>query len=145
MTRSLDPRRLETFRVVATAGKVSTAARLLHLSQPAVTAQVHQLEEEAGEPLLLRGPRGVRPTAAGLRLLDYARRVHALLEEAEAGLGGDATAAGPLLLAASTTLASYVLPGLLADFLRTVAPGTGVHLEVGNTEEVLPASETLHA
>ena len=53
----VDPRKLETFRVVAQTRKISRAAKLLHLSQPAVTAQVRALEEECGRALLLRSRR----------------------------------------------------------------------------------------
>ena len=136
MTQSLDPRRLETFRVVATTGRVSAAARLLHLSQPAVTAQVRQLEAECGQPLFERTPRGVRLNAAGQALLGYAQRVRQLLDEATGIARADLPPGGELALAASTTVASYGLPGLVASFLKAHR-GTGVRLEVGNTAEVL--------
>ncbi|MFY0574882.1 LysR substrate-binding domain-containing protein [Cystobacter fuscus] len=136
MFTRLDPRRLETFRVVATTGQVSAASRLLHLSQPAVTAQVRQLERECGRPLLVRTARGVRPNEAGRVLLEYAQRLHHLLEEAATAVAGEEEVGGELALAASTTLASYVVPDLLASFLR-VHRGVQVRLEVGNTEQVL--------
>jgi DNA-binding transcriptional LysR family regulator len=137
VTAKLDPKRLETFRVVAGAGKITVASQQLHLSQPAVTAQLRQLEEQVGTPLFVRGARGVALTAAGRELLDYAQRLHRLLEEAEAAMRRPSGAgAGELALAASTTIASYLLPSLLASFLRR-HPGLGVRLEVGNTEQVL--------
>ncbi|WP_342379862.1 LysR family transcriptional regulator [Myxococcus stipitatus] len=136
MTNRLDPRRLETFRVVATTGQVSAASRLLHLSQPAVTAQVRQLERECGQPLLVRTARGVRLNEAGQRLLAYAQRHHQLLEEAALAVAGEDVLKGELVLAASTTLASYVVPDLLASFLR-LHRGLQVRLEVGNSEQVL--------
>jgi DNA-binding transcriptional LysR family regulator len=123
--------------VVATTGQVSAASRLLHLSQPAVTAQVRQLERECGRPLLVRTARGVRLNDAGRVLLEYAQRLHHLLEEAASAVAGEEVAAGgELALAASTTVASYVVPDLLASFLR-VHRGVQVRLEVGNTEQVL--------
>jgi DNA-binding transcriptional LysR family regulator len=132
----LDPRRLETFRVVATTGQVSAASRLLHLSQPAVTAQVRQLERECGRPLLVRTARGVRVNEAGRVLLEYAQRVHLLLEEAATTLAEEEELGGELALAASTTIASYVVPELLASFLRGHR-NLQVRLEIGNTEQVL--------
>ncbi len=132
----IDPRRLETFRVVALAGKVSAAARLLHLSQPAVTAQLRQLEEEVGELLLVRGLRGVTLNAAGQRLFEYAQQMRQLLDRAQESLREPSEPGGELVLAASTTVASYLLPRLIASFLRT-RPGTGVRLEVGNTAQVI--------
>lgn len=136
MTARPDPRRLETFRVVATTGKISAASRLLHLSQPAVTAQVRQLELECGRPLLVRTARGVRLNEAGRVLLEYAQRVHQLLEEASLAVASEEDSGGELALAASTTVSNYVVPELLASFLRSHR-GLQVRLEVGNTEQVL--------
>ncbi len=115
---------------------MSAASRLLHLSQPAVTAQVRQLEHDCGRPLLVRTARGVRLNEAGRILLEYAQRHHRLLDEAALAVAGEAALSGELELAASTTVASYVVPDLLASFLRDHR-GVQVRLEVGNTEQVL--------
>jgi molybdate transport repressor ModE-like protein len=136
VSRDLDPRKLETFRVVAQTGQISGAARNLNLSQPAVTAQIRQMEAEVGQPLFTRHASGVELTEAGRLLLDYARRVRVLLEEAsERILGGDHLG-GELRLGASTTAAAYILPPVLHTFLVDHRPAPLV-LEVGNTEEVL--------
>ena len=132
----LDPRRLETFRVVAKLGQVSAAARSLNLSQPAVTAQIRQLEAEVGRPLFTRHASGVELTDAGRMLLDYARRIHGLLEEAGERVLGEGRMGGELRLGASTTAAAYILPPVLRGFLAEHRPAPLV-LEVGNTEEVL--------
>ena len=137
VSRELDPRRLETFRVVATLGKISLAARALYLSQPAVTAQVRKLEAECGAPLFVRTPRGVSLNERGQALLVYAQRVRQALEEAAAAVL-DQAPRGELVLAASTTVASYVLPPLLVGFCR-VAPGVSIRMDVGNTHQVLEA------
>ncbi len=136
MTEFLDSRRLETFRAVALAGRISEAARRLNLSQPAVTAQMRQLEQAAGRPLFTRHSHGVRLTPAGSGLLEVANRLHALLDEASSRLVAAEQPAGPLHLCASTTLAAYVLPSLLAAYQRAEQPSS-VTLEVGNTEQVL--------
>jgi DNA-binding transcriptional LysR family regulator len=137
VARDLDPRRLETFRVVATLGKISLAARALFLSQPAVTAQIRQLEEECGAPLFIRTPKGVSLNDRGHELLTYAQRLREVLDEAaRAVLSEKPGQGGELVLAASTTIASYVLPPLLVAFCRAW-PGTSVRLDVGNTELVL--------
>lgn len=132
----LDPRRLATFAAVARAGSLSTASRILHLSQPAITAQIQQLEEQCGYPLFVRTARGVVLTDRGRVLTGYAGRVEALLEEAASAVGEQPAHQGPLVLGASTTIASYVLVPLLADFRRAVAD-VGIRVEVGNTAEVL--------
>lgn len=136
MFSELDPRRLETFRVVAQAGQVSGAARALNLSQPAVTAQIRQLEADLGRPLFTRHASGVQLTESGLLLLGYARRIRRLLEEAGERLQAGEPAGGSLHLGASTTAAAYILPPLIRSFSagRRQIP---VVLEVGNTDEVL--------
>lgn len=131
----LDSRRLETFRMVALCGRVSEAARHLNLSQPAVTAQVQQLEQALGRSLFLRSRSGIQLTQDGRRLLETAEALHRLLGEAERVLGEPGLETGPLRLGASTTAAAYVLPRLLAAFLRR-HPATHLHLEVGNTAQV---------
>jgi DNA-binding transcriptional LysR family regulator len=130
-----DPRLLATFRVVASTGRISAAAKILHLSQPAVTAQVHKLEATCDKPLLVRSARGVTPTDAGRLLLGYAERFDALLQEAAEALACAGGEAGELGLAASTTIASYVLPPLIAEFVGSAA--VSVRVEVGNTEQIL--------
>jgi DNA-binding transcriptional LysR family regulator len=133
---TLDPRRLETFRAVAEAGQVSAAARALNLSQPAVTSQIRLLETEAGHPLFTRHLTGMRLTEHGALLLDFARRMHGLLEEAGEAILEGRTSAGDLRLGASTTAAAYIVPPILQGFLRTHRPASIV-LDVGNTVEVL--------
>jgi len=133
---SIDSRRLATFRAVVEAGQITLAARRLHLSQPAVTAQVQQLEAAVGKALLERRARGVVPTEAGRRMLAWAVQVEEVLERAQADVAERAVAGGPLVLAASSTTAGYVLPPLLAAFSRAEG-GTSMRVEVGNTAEVL--------
>ncbi|WP_243287180.1 LysR family transcriptional regulator [Geothrix terrae] len=136
MRDDLDPRRLETFRVVAQAGRISAAANLLNLSQPAVTAQIRQLESDLGRPLFTRHASGVQLTGTGRLLLDCARRVHRLLEEAVERLQAEEQPTGELRLGASTTAAAYILPPVLQAFAASHRPAPLV-LEVGNTDEVL--------
>jgi DNA-binding transcriptional LysR family regulator len=131
-----DPALLTTFLAVVDAGRISAAARVLALSQPAVTAQIRRLEDALGAPLFVRSARGVVPTAAGERLAGYARSVQRLLEEAAASVGIQDEPAGELLLTASTTIAAYVLPSVLGGF-RRAHPAVSLRLEVGNTEAVL--------
>lgn len=132
----LDSRRLETFRAVAMAGRISEAARRLNLSQPAVTAQMRQLEAATGRPLFTRHPHGVQLTPAGRSLLEIANRMRGLMEEAASRIASPERPSGPLRLCASTTLAAYVLPNLLADFAKTDRPAA-LALEAANTDQVL--------
>lgn len=133
---TVDPRKLETFRVVAQTGKISHAAKLLHLSQPAVTAQVRALEEECGRALLTRSARGVAPNHWGIALLETAKRVHELLGEAESALGTEEEAGGEVVLGASMTGSAYVVPQLVAGY-RAVHGAVPFRVQVSNTARVL--------
>ena len=132
----LDPRKLETFRVVAQTRKISSAAKLLHLSQPAVTAQIRALEEECGRALLLRSSKGVTPTDWGLRLLEAAKQVHEVLGEVETAFQGEPAIGEEMVLAASMTTAAYVVPPLVAGY-RALHGRVPFRLQVSNTARVL--------
>lgn len=134
---TLDPRHLETFRQVALAGSVTAAARRMALSQPAVTAQIRALEAELGQALFLRSREGMRPTEAGLVLMDIAQRMNELLMEAMQDVAVPPRL-GPLELGASTTAASYLLPPLLGVFLRN-HPAVPIRVATGNTSDMLAA------
>ncbi|MDE3154774.1 MAG: LysR family transcriptional regulator [Acidobacteriota bacterium] len=133
-----DPALLSTFLAVVESGRMSAAARTLHLSQPAVTAQVRKLEEALGTPLFVRSARGVAPTDAGLRLADHARQVHRLLDEAAADVQAAGMPGGPLVIAASTTSAAHLLPPLLAEF-RATHRTVPVQVLIDNTDGVVEA------
>ncbi len=132
----LDPSLLATFLVVLDCGRISAAAKALHLSQPAVTAQIRRLENALGAALFLRSVHGVTPTEAGLRLGRHARSVEALLDHAVADVSGTDDRHGPLAIAASTTIAAHVLPPVLALF-RASNRDVPMRVHVGNTEEVV--------
>ena len=72
---------LRTFAAVAEFGHVTRAAEKVHVSQPAVSAQIKALEEELGVPLFDRTPTGMVLTAPGKRLLALAERVLAAAQE----------------------------------------------------------------
>lgn len=137
-TRELDPALLPTFLAVLDHGRISAAARAVHLSQPAVTARIRRLEETTGTPLFVRSVRGVSPTPAGERLGVRAREIQRLLDEASADLSGDSHQLGALSLVASTTIAAHVLPPVLARF-RARYPDVAIEVEIGNTEAALDA------
>ncbi|WP_242360025.1 MULTISPECIES: LysR substrate-binding domain-containing protein [unclassified Anaeromyxobacter] len=132
----LDPRKLETFRVVAQTRKISAAAKLLHLSQPAVTAQIRALEEECGRALLLRSSKGVAPTDWGLRLLEAAKQVHEVLGAVETEFQGETAVGEEVVIGASMTTAAYVVPPLVAGF-RAIHGRVPFRIQVSNTARVL--------
>jgi DNA-binding transcriptional LysR family regulator len=133
---TFDPALLPTFLAVLDAGRISAAARSLHLSQPAVTAQIRRLEDALGAALFVRSAQGVEPTEAGVRLAGHARAIRRALDEAAADVAGTPETGAPLVVAASTTVAAHVLPPLLARF-RAAHRGIALQVMVGNTEQVV--------
>lgn len=135
----IDPEWLTTFLAVSEQGGVLAASRMLHVSQPALSTRLRRLEAAVGKPLFDRSPRGMGLTEAGRRLLPVARKLAGVVAEALEAVEPEAVRpAGPLRLAASTTLANHVLPPLLAEMARRHAL-PGMDLRVGNTDEVLAA------
>jgi molybdate transport repressor ModE-like protein len=132
----LDLRLLRSFLAVAQCGKVSTAAKHLHLSQPAVTAHLRRLEEIVGKPLVSRSTRGVRLTTHGHALRTFSTEIQNTLSRIEASFHTEHKLSGELRFGASLTIASHVIPSFLAEFSR-VYPGVQIELRVDNTEVVL--------
>ena len=134
---SVDPRRLMIFRTVARAGALGAAARELGWTQPAVSQHLRRLEREAGCTLLLRGPRGVRPTEAGTLLLARADAIAAQLDMAEEELAGVAALRrGRVRLAAFPSASATLVPRALARLGRD-NPGIDVALTEAEPPEAL--------
>lgn len=113
----MELRELRYFAAVAEAGSLTAAAAVLHLSQPSLSAAIGRLETELGTPLLVRSPRGVRPTSAGSYLLDASSRVLADVDDIVRELHRfGAGRAGELTIAAVPVLMWYRLPRLLRAF-----------------------------
>ncbi len=135
----MTPDQLITFAAVAEHLNISRAAVALHLSQPAVSGQLRQLQDEFGEPLYQREGRGVRLTPAGEQLASYAARLRDTWRQAHAyrdALRG--LEQGTLRIGATTTPASYLLPYLIADFHRRY-PEVALHTADGNTTDIVGA------
>lgn len=130
---------LALFHAVAEMGSISGAAARQHISQPAVSKQIRELEGELGVALLDRLPRGVRLTAAGRLLADYARRWTGLEREAERAIAElRGLQRGQLAIGASTTIGNYLLPPVLIEFHRR-HPRVEVRLEIANTRAIQQA------
>ena len=126
-------RQLQVFATVAGHLSFARAAEELHLSPPAVSMQVSDLESTLGVPLFERAGRRIGLTTAGEYFLVHARRLLANLKDAEdtiARLKGVRT--GRLTIGVVST-AKYFMPRLLAGFMREHA-GVDLRLEVGNRQ-----------
>jgi len=95
--------RLKVFRAVADHLNFHKAAERLFLTQPAVTLQINALEDDIGVRLFDRAAGRISPTRQGFVLLGYAKKIAALVAEAEQELGcNDGKASGELSLGVST-------------------------------------------
>src|SRR5262245_51329446 len=124
-------KQLRIFEAAARLLHFGRAAAELHLTQPAVSIQLRQLETEVGLPLFEQVGRRMHLTHGGAELLGHARALLARLSEADdamAALKGDG---GGALHIAATTTAEYFAPRLLAEF-RRVRRGLRVRLTVDN-------------
>src|SRR5258708_26811579 len=105
------------FRAVAEAGGFSRAAQNIHVSQPAISMQVGELEAELGLTLFHRLPRGVKLTTAGQLLLGYAQRLGSVVAAAERAMAEvKGLSRGCFAFGASTTAGVYLLPVLLGEY-----------------------------
>ncbi len=124
----MELRHLRYFVGVAELGSVSRAAEKLFIAQPALSAQIRQLEDEVGTRLFVRLPRGVRLTPAGESLLEDARAILARARQATVrARERQAGQRAVLRLGMVPSTTHSVLPGLLA---RLRASGLAVNLEV---------------
>jgi DNA-binding transcriptional LysR family regulator len=131
--------RLKVFRAVARHLHFSRAAEELLLTQPAVTQQIKALEEECGVPLFERAAGRIALTPGGEALLPYAEKLKQLADEAFAAVASRAgNQAGALALGASQTIGQYLLPNLVAGFLRE-QPRVKIVAHSGNTADTLAA------
>lgn len=130
--------RTHTFLAVYRLRSFTRAAEELHVTQPAVSQHVRQLERHYGCPLFAKSGRGIEPTAAGrvlYRVLsamegDVARA----REEARAAMEGEASRQ-PLRFGCTRTVGDYVMPRLIAAHLGRNARAS-IHMRTGNTQEL---------
>jgi DNA-binding transcriptional LysR family regulator len=124
---------LRAFCAAVDLGSIGRAARLLQVSQPALSKRLRALEALAGARLLERSSRGVSPTPAGTELYMAAGKVLAEAEAVEALMSGVPSDHTSVRLAASPTMAEFVLPRFLVDFEREHQRHLSVGLVIANS------------
>ncbi len=139
LARSLKLHQLAVFDRVAESGSIIAASRELAMSQPAVSKSLHELERHLGEPLFVRGNRGVTLTPFGSALEHHAKSMLAELRRLGDGIdawktGGSGRVAVGSLLTASATL----LPETIVRLHDTV-PDVTVEIHVGTNASLFPA------
>lgn len=132
----MDARDLATFEAVARLGGMGRAARELNTVQSNVTQRVRRLEETLGVSLFERSRAGTRLTPAGERLMPYATRVDALLDEAGRAARDDGAPRGTLTVGSLETTAALRLSPLLASYVQA-HPGVDFVLRTGTTAEMI--------
>jgi molybdate transport repressor ModE-like protein len=127
---------LELLLAVARLGSLGGAAREVGITQPAASSRIRSMERQLGVALVDRSPRGSRLTDAGALVTDWARRVVEAAETFDAGAQAlRHRRDSRLRVAASMTIAEYLLPGWLLA-LRAQRPDTAVSLLAGNSTVV---------
>lgn len=127
---------LELLLAVARLGSLGRAAKAVGVSQPAASARIRSMERQLGVALVHRSPAGSRLTDAGGVVTEWARRVVEAAEAFDAGAAAlRARRDSRLRVAASLTVAEYLLPGWLVA-LRASRPETAVSLQAGNSAAV---------
>ncbi len=130
-------RQLRVFIEVAQNGSMARAAEALHLTPPAVSMQIKELEGQVGLPLFDRSGRNVSLSTAGEYFVVHARRLLAALKEADDAMARLKKLEHGLLTIGLVSTAKYFVPHLLARF-REEHPGIDVRLRVlGNREQLV--------
>jgi DNA-binding transcriptional LysR family regulator len=128
---------LDLFVSVVELGSVSRAAAAHGIAQPSASSRLKRLERRLDLKLLDRGPSGSTPTNAGVIVAGWAEAILRAAHALDAGLSAyQAEQSGRLRIAASFTIAEYLLPQWLERFSRE-HPGDSLALEVANSTTVL--------
>ena len=130
---------IEAFCTVIRAGSISQAARQLHLTQPALSLQIRELEDYFCVQLLERTNKGVKPTQAGELVYYYGQKLMSM----KATLCSEikklqSCTAKQLRLGASSVLGGYALPGSIHSF-KEKYPHAQINLSLANSQKVLEA------
>lgn len=127
---------LKIFHTVARSGSFSRAASELAISQPSVSIQVGELERQFGVELFEPAGKSVRLTEAGRICFDYAGRILALIDEAQRAMDEvKGLRRGRLLVGATQTPGTYMLPGLLGR-LKAEYPRLEVALRIDDPRKI---------
>ena len=109
----MELRQLRTFRTLAENLSFTKTARQLFMAQSSVSAQIKALEESLGTPLFDRIGRSVVLTDAGLKLVEYARRIEEMTDEIKSEVTSTSQLRGSLTVRVPETIASVYMPGIV--------------------------------
>ncbi|WP_040788136.1 LysR substrate-binding domain-containing protein [Massilia niastensis] len=132
----MDTQYVQSFVTVVECGSIAEAARRLNLTAAAIAARVRALEDELGTPLVQRAGRRVKPTQAGLKILERARHVLREVRDMRA-IANDETAIGEFRLGVSASVLTGFLPPVLRSFYSS-HPKLKVFIEPGTSSLLYP-------
>lgn len=128
---------LRYFYAIARAGNMKRAASQLGVSQPALSKQIHALEESLGFLIFHRSAKGMEPTPEGRRIFAYCERIFGHLNDLEDAIEGlRSGSAGRVAIATVNSIGVHILPGYLARFRREY-PKVRVRLATCPSAQVL--------
>ena len=132
----MDIRVLRYFIAVATQENISAAANALHLSQPTLSRQLNNLEEELGTTLFVRGNRKITLTDEGMFLLDRAKEIVDLVEKTEANFNQKSEIiSGEIHIGAGETEAMQFIAQTIKKLVAH-HPNIKFHLYSGNADDI---------
>lgn len=138
----VDP--LKTFVTVAEQKNFSRAAEELYLSQPSVSLQIRNLENELGAKLINRSPKHLELTQSGEILYSLAKQILLLYDRAKQEINQlTNTVTGSLKVGASYTIGEYILPFALTEFAAQY-PNVDIEASIANTVEITQAVRSNH-
>jgi len=136
---NISPRQLEVFVQIALLGSVRAAAERLHLTQPAASMALAEMERQLDAPVFARERGRLRLNARGRELLPLAQELlERYAEFGRRGTGGATVLSGELRIGASNTVGNYRVGELLGDFVRAHSQ-VAVRLRVANTDAITTA------
>ncbi len=128
---------LTTFCTVLSEGSMTAAAEKLFLTQPAVSQQIRNLEDEMGVNLLVRGVRQVKPTLQGQLLYDYAKRILHLTQQAEIAIQTiSQELSGDLRIGTMNSIGLYLVSPIIGLFLKHNSR-LNISLTYGSGEKII--------
>lgn len=132
----MELRVLRYFLTIAREGSITNAANVLHVTQPTLSRQIHDLEEELGQRLFVRGSRNMRLTAEGMILRKRAEEIISMVDKTEAEFHSMSNVvSGDIYIGGGETEAVKLIAQIVCE-LRTAYPEIHYHLYSGNAEDV---------
>lgn len=132
----MELRVLRYFLTIAREGSITNAANVLHVTQPTLSRQIHDLEEELGQRLFVRGSRNMSLTAEGMILRKRAEEIISMVDKTEAEFHSmNNVVSGDIYIGGGETEAVKLIAQIVCE-LRTAYPEIHYHLYSGNAEDV---------